>query len=139
MTEPLQGNRKPASQKFDCYESAADPRTRLPSLRQRSKPMNIFVGNLSYEVSEDDLRGFFTAYGHVANVALISDSYPESSAPRRKSQYSNRESRGHAYVEMPDAAEGQAAILGVHGAQIRGLAVTVIQAMPMEKKTSKNR
>jgi RNA recognition motif-containing protein len=99
--------------------------------------MNIFVGNLSYEVSEDDLRGFFTAYGHVANVALISGSYLQSSAPRRKSQYSDRELRGHAYVEMPDAAEAQAAILGVQGAQIRGSAVTVIQALPMEKNTSK--
>ena len=44
--------------------------------------MNIFVGNLSHEVSEDDLRGFFTAYGYAANVALVGDSYPPSSAPR---------------------------------------------------------
>jgi len=101
--------------------------------------MNIFVGNLSNEVSEDDLRGFFTAYGHVANVALVGDSYPQSSAPRRKSQYSNRGSRGHAYVEMPDATEALAAILGINGTQIRGLAVTVIQAMPMEKKVSRSR
>lgn len=42
MTEPLQGNRKPASQKFDCYERAADPRIRLPFLRQGSKPHEYF-------------------------------------------------------------------------------------------------
>lgn len=101
--------------------------------------MNIFVGNLSPEVSEDDLRGFFAAYGHVATVALIGDSYSQSSAPRRKSQYTNRVSRRHAYVEMPDATEALAAILGIHGTHIGGLAVTVIQAMPMEKKTSRNR
>ena len=101
--------------------------------------MNIFVGNLSYKVSEDDLRGFFAAYGHVANVSLISDSYPQSGASRRNSQYSNRESQGHAYVEMPDAVEAQAAILGAHGMQIRGLAVTVIQALPMEKKKPQNK
>ncbi len=101
--------------------------------------MNIFVGNLSPEVSEDDVRGLFTAYGHVAKVALIGDSYPPSSTPQRKSQYTNRESRGHAYVEMPDATEALAAILGINGTQIRGLAVTVIQAMPMEKKLSRSK
>lgn len=101
--------------------------------------MNIFVGNLSHEVSEDDLKSFFTAYGDVATVALIGDAYPSFSAPRRKSQYSDRESRGYAYVEMPHDAEALSAILGIHGKQIGGLAVTVLQAMPMEKKVSKNR
>lgn len=101
--------------------------------------MNIFVGNLSPKVSEDDVRGFFTAYGDVATVALIGDSFSQSSAPRRRSQYSERESRGHAYVEMPHDTEALAAILAMHGKQIGGLAVTVLQAMPMEKKISKSR
>ncbi len=101
--------------------------------------MNIFVGNLSHEVSEDDLRGFFTAYGRVSNVALTSDSYSTFRSSRRKNQYSNRESRGYAYVEMPDETEARAAILGVRGTQMGGLAVTVVQAMPMDKKKPKNK
>ena len=101
--------------------------------------MNIFVGNLSNEVSEDELRGFFTAYGRVSNVALTSDSYQTFASPRRKSQYSNRESLGYAYVEMPDETEALAAILGVHGTRVGGLAITVIQAMPMEKKKPQNK
>lgn len=101
--------------------------------------MNIFVGNLSPKVSEDDVKGLFTAYGQVATVSLIGDSYSQSSVTQRKSQYTNRESRGHAYVEMPHDTEALAAILGIHGKQIGGLAVTVLQAMPMEKKVPKNR
>ncbi len=101
--------------------------------------MNIFVGNLSPKVSEDEVRGFFTAYGHVSNVALTGDSYSTIGATQRKSQYTNRESRGYAYVEMPHDTEALAAILGMHGKQIGGLAVTVLQAMPLEKKTAKSR
>ncbi len=100
--------------------------------------MNIFVRNLSNEVSEDDLKSLFTVYGDVAAVALTGDSYPQSSAPRRKSQYTDRESRGYAYVEMPHDTEALAAILGIHGTQVGGLAITVLQAMPMGKKISKN-
>ena len=101
--------------------------------------MNIFVGNLSHEVSQEDLTGFFTAYGRVSNVTMTGDSYPTFHLPRRSSQYSNRQSRGYAYVEMPDETEALAAILGVHGTEIAGLAVTVVQAMPMEKKKPQNR
>ncbi len=101
--------------------------------------MNIFVGNLSPEVSEDELRGFFTAYGHVSNVALTGDSYPTISATQRKSQYTNRASQAYAYIEMPDDTEALAAILGVHGTQMGGRPVTVVQAMPLEKKKPKSR
>ncbi|MBI2871892.1 MAG: RNA-binding protein [Chloroflexi bacterium] len=100
--------------------------------------MNIFVGNLSHKVSEDDLRGFFTAYGCVSNVALTGDPSPAFNAPR-KSHYSDRAPRGYAYVEMPDEKEALAAILGIQGKPIGGLAVTVIQALPMEKKKHQNR
>ena len=99
--------------------------------------MNIFVGNLSHEVSEDDLKGFFTAYGHVATVALVGNSSSPFSATRRESQYSHQESRRHAYVEMPLETEALAAIQGIHGIQIWGLAVAVLQALPMEKRKPK--
>ena len=101
--------------------------------------MNIFVGNLSHEVCEDDLIRFFTAYGCVSTVALVRDPNPHLSASGRNSQYSNSESRTYAYVEMPDKTEALAAILGANAKQIRGLAVTVLQAMPLGKTKSRDK
>jgi len=99
--------------------------------------MNIFVRNLSSHVSEDDLKSLFSAYGDVTAVALTCDSYPQTGAFGRKSQYTDREPRGYAYVEMPHDTEALAAILGIDGMQVWGLALTALQAMPLEKKTSK--
>lgn len=96
--------------------------------------MNIFVGNLSHKVSEDDLKSCFTAYGCVSSVVMTSDSCLNFSAPRRNSQYTRREAQGYAYVEMPDKTEALAAILGVQGTQMGGRVVTVVEAKPMEKK-----
>ena len=101
--------------------------------------MNIFVGNLSRKVSEDDLRGFFAPYGAVTSVTLIADPAPLFIATRRKSQYHDRESKGYAYVEMPDKTEALAAIQGVNGAQLEGLDVRVIEALPMDQKTFKKK
>lgn len=99
--------------------------------------MNIFVGNLSREVSESDLKSFFAAYGQVASVALIGDPSPSVSTRVRKSQYSNRLSRAYAYVEMPDQKEAGVAISEADGKLIGGLPITVLQAMPIEKKKAK--
>jgi RNA recognition motif-containing protein len=101
--------------------------------------MNIFVRNLSSDVSEDDLKGLFSAYGDVTAVVLTCDSYPQTSAFGRKSQYTDREPRGYAYVEMPHDTEAYAAILGIDGMQMWGLVLAAIQAMPLEKKISKKR
>ncbi len=101
--------------------------------------MNIFIGNLSYDVSEEELRGLFTTYGNVTNVALTGDSSPRISATQRDSQYTSRESRAYAYVEMPNETEALAAILGVQGMHMGGRPVTVVQAMPLEKKKTKSR
>ena len=96
--------------------------------------MNIFVGNLSRQVSEEDLKSCFMAYGCVSSVVMTGDSCLNFSAPRRNSQYTRREAQGYAYIEMPDQTEALAAILGVQGTQIGGLVVTVVEAKPMEKK-----
>jgi cold-inducible RNA-binding protein len=61
--------------------------------------MNIYVGNLSNHTSEDELRQAFASFGEVSKVNIISDRY-------------TGESRGFAFVEMPNQAEGQAAIDG---------------------------
>ena len=100
--------------------------------------MNIFVRNLSHEVTEEDLWDCFALYGHVAAVTLISDSSEPWETSLPQGYVSQRESRGYAYVEMPDMTEALAAITGAEGRQIRGVAVTVLQALPMERKKLRN-
>jgi len=64
--------------------------------------MNIYVGNLSTDVTEDELRQEFAAFGQVSSVSIIKD------------KFSGR-SRGFGFVEMPIVSEGQAAVAGLKG------------------------
>ena len=64
--------------------------------------MNIYVGNLSYNVTEEDLKKAFGAFGQVASASVIRD------------QFSDR-SKGFGFVEMPESSEAQAAISGLNG------------------------
>ncbi|MEX0724131.1 MAG: RNA-binding protein [Gracilimonas sp.] len=86
--------------------------------------MNIYVGNLSYGVSDDQLREVFEAYGEVSSAKVISD------------KYSGR-SKGFGFVEMDNDAEAQAAIDQLDGAEIDGRAVKVNEAKPREDKGGK--
>lgn len=79
--------------------------------------MNIYIGNLAYEVTEDDLRQEFSAFGEVSSVAIIKDTY-------------SGQSKGFAFVEMPKLTEGQAAITGLNGKKIKERVVTVNGARP---------
>jgi RNA recognition motif-containing protein len=79
--------------------------------------MNIYIGNLAYEVTEADLKTEFEAFGEVASVAIVKDAY-------------SGQSKGFGFVEMPKLTEGQAAITGLNGKQIKGRAVTVNGARP---------
>lgn len=79
--------------------------------------MNIYVGNLSYGVSDDQLREVFEAYGEVSSAKVISD------------KYSGR-SKGFGFVEMDNKAEAEAAIEQLDGAEIDGRAVKVNEAKP---------
>lgn len=79
--------------------------------------MNIYVGNLSREVIEEDLRQTFEAFGQVASVTIIKDRF-------------SGESRGFGFVEMPAKAEAQAAITGLNGKQLKGRTLTVNEARP---------
>ena len=100
--------------------------------------MNIFVRNLSHEVSEEDLWDCFAPYGRVTAVTLIGDSAEPWQTSRFQRYVTHRESRGYAYIEMPDQAEALAAIVGAQGKQIRGLAVIVLEALPMERQKPKS-
>jgi RNA recognition motif-containing protein len=79
--------------------------------------MNIYVGNLAYSVTEEDLKKAFGAYGQVDSANVIKD------------QYSNQ-SKGFGFVEMPEQAEAQAAIGALNGKEIGGRAITVNEARP---------
>ena len=79
--------------------------------------MNIYVGNLSREVTEEELRQEFTAFGQVTSVSIIKDKY--SGQPR-----------GFAFVEMPSKSEGQAAITGLKGKTLKERTLDVNEARP---------
>jgi cold-inducible RNA-binding protein len=81
--------------------------------------MNIYVGNISYDVTEADLQAAFEAFGTVASVNLIKDQY--SGQPK-----------GFGFVEMSSASEAQAAIAGLNGKELMGRALNVNVARPRE-------
>jgi RNA recognition motif-containing protein len=82
--------------------------------------MKIYVGNMSYEVQEEDLRQAFSSYGQVDSVTIIMD------------KFSGR-SKGFGFVEMSSKEEGQAAISGLNGKDLKGRALNVNEARPQEK------
>ena len=82
--------------------------------------MNIYVGNLSYDVTEDELRQEFEVYGQVTSVNVVAD------------RYTGR-SRGFGFVEMPSVSEGQAAINGLNGKTVKERALSVSPARPREE------
>ncbi|MCX6830120.1 MAG: RNA-binding protein [candidate division Zixibacteria bacterium] len=84
--------------------------------------MNIYVGNLSFETSEDDLRRVFEEFGQVANVTILKDKF-------------SGKSRGFGFVEMPSSEEGQAAVTGLDGKEIQGRALKVNEARPKAEQT----
>ena len=79
--------------------------------------MNIYVGNLSYEVTEDDLRQAFEAFGRVETTKIITD-------------MASGRSKGFGFVEMPDNSEAQAAINGLKDKELKGRALNVNEARP---------
>ncbi len=81
--------------------------------------MNIYIGNMSYDTTEDQLRVAFSGYGEVSTVKVITDR--DSGQPK-----------GFAFVEMPTAAEANAAISGLNGHDQNGRAWNVNQAKPRE-------
>jgi RNA recognition motif-containing protein len=79
--------------------------------------MNIYVGNLSYGVTEEELKKAFEAFGEVASANIIRD------------QYSNQ-SKGFGFVEMPERAAAEAAINALNGKEMGGRTLTVNEARP---------
>lgn len=83
--------------------------------------MNIYVGNLSYQATDDDLRVAFEAFGQVSSAQVIKDKF-------------TGRSRGFGFVEMPSSEEGQKAIEGVNNQEVAGRPVRVNEARPREDR-----
>ena len=79
--------------------------------------MNVYVGNLSYDLSEEDLKSAFEEYGEVTSAKIISD------------RYSGR-SKGFGFIEMTSDEEGKAAIEGLTGKELAGRVIVVNEARP---------
>jgi RNA recognition motif-containing protein len=83
--------------------------------------MNIYIGNLAYEITEEDLRTDFGEFGEVASVKIIKDKY-------------TGRSKGFGFIEMPSEDEGQAAIEGLNGKEKNGRALKVNKARGQSEK-----
>ena len=83
--------------------------------------INIYVGNLSYTASEDDIRQAFEEHGEVATVSIIKDR-------------ETGRSRGFAFVEMPDQEQANTAIEKLNQQEIAGRAVNVNEARPRQER-----
>lgn len=81
--------------------------------------MNIFVGNLSRQATEEDLKNAFSAFGNVARATIIKDKF-------------SGEPRGFGFVEMATKEEAQAAIAGMNGKEFLGRTLNVNEARPRE-------
>ncbi len=85
--------------------------------------MKIYVGNLSYEVTEEDLRQEFVAFGEITSVSVITDKY--SGRPK-----------GFGFVEMESKAEAEAAITGLNGKTLKERTIVVNEARPRTDRRS---
>ena len=86
--------------------------------------MRLYVGNLPYSITEDDLRQSFAQFGAVANVDIITDKF-------------SGQSKGFGFVEMPDNAEADAAIKALNETSLGGRNIKVNQARPREQRPAR--
>ncbi|UCG61508.1 MAG: RNA-binding protein [Candidatus Zixiibacteriota bacterium] len=83
--------------------------------------MNIYVGNLSFDTTEEQLRQAFESFGEVSSVNIITDRY-------------SGESRGFGFVEMASQDAATAAISGLNGQELNGRALNVNEARPRTER-----
>lgn len=83
--------------------------------------MNIYVGNLPYSTTDEELRDIFEAYGTVDSARVIFDRVTDRS-------------KGFGFVEMPNDQEGQSAISKLDGSQMQGRTLKVNEARPREAR-----
>jgi RNA recognition motif-containing protein len=79
--------------------------------------MNIYVGNLSYDATDESIRKAFESFGQVSSARVVKDKY-------------TGQSRGFGFVEMPEQVQAQSAIRSLNGKEIQGKPVNVNEARP---------
>ncbi|MHB8105566.1 MAG: RNA recognition motif domain-containing protein [Dehalococcoidales bacterium] len=85
--------------------------------------MNIYIGNLSLETTEDELRNAFATYGEVTSVTIMNDKYIGSG-----------QTSGYGYVEMTSKSAGMAAIAGLAGKKVGNRLISIVEALPLSEK-----
>jgi RNA recognition motif-containing protein len=98
----------------------------INTLSWKNQMMNLYVGNLPYQTTEDDLRNAFSAHGEVSRVSLIIDR-------------DTGRSKGFGFVEMGDRAAGEAAISSLDGTDFDGRSIKVNEAKPREERPRRMR
>jgi RNA recognition motif-containing protein len=88
--------------------------------------MNMYIGNLAYDVTEDDLKNAFSEFGEVSSVKIITDKF--SGRPK-----------GFGFVEMPDNSEADQAIKALNGKVLNGRSIKVNQAEARAKRPRRRR
>jgi RNA recognition motif-containing protein len=83
--------------------------------------MNIYISNLSYNVTQDDLKAMFGEFGEVSNATLIADRY-------------TGKSKGFGFIEMPTQSQAEEAIKSLDGKALRGRNIKVNQARPRTER-----
>jgi RNA recognition motif-containing protein len=83
--------------------------------------VNIYIGNLSFDTTEESLRQAFEGYGEVSTVSIVTDRY-------------TGKSRGFGFVEMPSKDEAEAAITGLNGQELDGQTLNVNEARPRTER-----
>jgi len=86
--------------------------------------MNIYVSNLGFGVTTEELTSHFSKYGNVSTVNIVIDKF-------------TGQSRGFAFVEMPQQEEAQKAITGLNGITLSGRTITVNEARPREERPAR--
>jgi RNA recognition motif-containing protein len=86
----------------------------------------MYIGNLSYEVNEEDLKNLFSEYGTVENVKIISDVF-------------SQKSKGFGFVEMPDNSEAEKAMAALDTSELKGRHIKVNEAKPRSDRKSGRR
>ncbi len=86
--------------------------------------MNIYVGNLALEMTEEELRKEFITFGQVSSITIMNDKYIGSGQPRI-----------YGFIEMAIKSEGEAAVAGLIGKTLRGRVINVVGALPLSERT----
>ena len=93
-------------------------------LSKKGANVNIYVGNLSLDVTEEELRREFMAFGAVISVVLMNDKYIGSG-----------QTRGYGFVQMASKSEGEAAITRLRGKRLKSRVIDVVEALPLSDKS----